>query len=182
MAAAKPANTNKGQAAVSLVLKEWSLPGKAATGTAVEAPPSRGRPMRGIIAAMAGGLVLAAVLGWVGYTSWMRGRPYHLELGTAPGKAEYFEIGAMDEAVVLRTPPACEAQNFVNGSPCIVVGWLGARLRAGNEATVLLNDTQVKGSRRLRPGDRIAVTDGSDQTQNYQFLDCGPMVPDAIEA
>jgi len=182
MVTAKPANTNSGQAAARSAVREWSLPGKAATGTAVKASPPTGRPMRGIVAAMVGGLALAAVLGWVGYTSWMRGRPYLLKLGTAPGKAEDFEIGAMDEAVVLRMPPACEAQNFVNGSPCIVVGWLGARLRVGNEATVLLNATQVKGSRRLRPGDRIAVTNGSDQTQNYQFLDCAPMVPDAIEA
>lgn len=180
---AKAANPGIVGAATGLAGKKGKPLGELAPRTApdkISAP--QGRLTLLTLTLVAGGLVLAVVLGWVTYISWMRGRPYNLKLETAPGKAEDFEIGAMDEAVVLRSPPVCEAENFVNGSPCVVVGWLGARLRPGNEGAVLLNDTQVKRIKRLRPGDRIAVTKGSDQTQNYQFLSCDPMVPDAVEA
>jgi hypothetical protein len=151
------------------------IPSNSGASTAVKTGSAKvaGRPST-LLAMAVGGLVLLIGVAVVAWISFKRGRPYVLTLSGEDGNPESFELVALDDALLLQTPPTRDHASNTGPAPKIIVGLRGPVVRPGTAGSLAVNDLPCSGSHLLRCGDRLAVQTHDGVTRLINFLGCEP--------
>jgi hypothetical protein len=166
--------TNHAQATVASSVTETNA--KALPATATESRPpippaavSKSRlPLA--FALVGGSAVIVLILVGFAWAATLRGRPYTLALAMESGETRTEELAALEDTLVLGTSITRDHASTADPSPRIAIGWRGLTLHPGSTGSVGVNDTPTNRTRRLHPGDRIAVTTEDGSTKSLTIL------------
>lgn len=145
-----------------------------ATESRPSVPPSAFSKSRLPLAfALVGGcIVIVLILVGFAWVATLRGRPYTLAFAMESGETRTEELAALEDILVLGASITRDHASTADPSPRIAIGWRGLTLQPGSIGPVAVNDTPTHRTRRLHPGDRIAVTTEDGATKSLTVLSC----------
>jgi len=145
-----------------------------ATGSRPSIPPGAVSKSRLPLAfALVGGcVVIVLILVGFAWVATLRGRPYTLALAMESGEMRTEELASLEDVLVLGASITRDHESTADPLPRIAIGWRGLNLQPGAIGSVAVNDTPIHRTRRLHPGDRIAVSAEDGSTKSLTVLSC----------